>query len=440
MKDTVTLKELFAIVIRYGKRLLVLAVVFALLLGAYRGITLTGSNPTGDRLTQAQESYAQELEKYETEKATLQSQLDMANQCLEGQQIYMENSVLMSIAPQEKYTTTISVAIEGRGMLDSQLRAIQSRYQSLWSATNLEGFTAGTDYADVADKYLQEVILLTMTEGGVMQIDVIGQEGAITKKVADKVYNFLLSSSKTVAAGTYGHSLALIASTTKSTMDPELFEKQQELTENILDYTTQLDMLESNLNAMSEPRAPVTMSKMEITVSAVKYAVLGAVIGAIIGAVWVVLQYLFRSRVETTYQMEQGLKLPFMGSILVPRGFAKLAAKVMGERFWQDEKQAKEYILAGLQVRSDGCNKVLIATTLNADAALQSFADELREKGYAVSLVDNAQRNPQLLLAAKECQTAILAETAGISRVDRVCDVAETLQSLNVTPCGFMMY
>ena len=440
MKDTVTLKELFAIVIRYGKRLVVLAVIFAVLLGAYRGVSLTKSNPTGDRLTEAQAAYQQALEQYETEKATLEGQLEMADQILESQRVYMENSVLMNINPQEKYTTTISVAIDGRNMLESQLTAIQSRYQSLWYATNLEQFTIGTDYGQIADKFLQEVILLTMTEGGVIQIDVIGAEGAITKKIADKVYNFLLDSSQKVAAGTYSHSLTLIASTTKSTMDAELFVKQQELTETILEYTTQLDKLESNLAAMSEPRAPATLSKVEIAVSAVKYAVLGGIIGAIVACIWIVLHYLFRNRVETTYQMEQGLKLPFLGSISVPKGFAKLSCRVMGDRFWKEEQQAKDYIFAGLQVRAEGSNKVLIATTLEATAELKSFAGALTEKGYEALLVDNAQRNPRLLTAAKECQTAILAEALGQSRVDRVCDMAETLHSLNVTPCGFMTF
>lgn len=439
MKDTVTLKELFAMVLRHGKRLIVLAVIFALLLGAYRGISLTNSNPTGDRLTQALESYALELEQYQTEKATLEGQLEMANQSLEGQKIYLENSILMNIAPQEKYTTTISLAIEG-STAAQQLSAIQSRYQSLWAATDLGTLTQGTEYAGTEDKYLQEVILLTMAEGGVMQIDVIGQQGAVTKKVADRVYNFLLNNVKTVSAGSYNHRLSLIASATKTTMDPELFETQQKLIETILDYTTQMDTLESNLNAMSEPRMPVEINKGAIATSAVKYAVLGGVIGAVIACIWVILQYLFRNRVETSYQMEQGLKLPFMGSISVPKGFAKLSCKVMGERFWKDEQQAKDYVCAGLQVRATGCSKVLIATTLEATAALQSFAGELTQKGYEVRLVDNAQRNPQFLTAAKECETAILAESAGVSRVGGVCDVAETLQSLNMTPCGFMMY
>ena len=112
MKDTVTLKELLAIVVRRGRFVLTLALVFAVLMGGVQMFRqVSASRQENNSPEKIEERYQEALEDYQIEKENLEKELSDAQRKLDSQQEYNEESLLMRLDPYNKYVTTINLAV-----------------------------------------------------------------------------------------------------------------------------------------------------------------------------------------------------------------------------------------------------------------------------------------------------------------------------------------
>ena len=104
MKDTVTLKELFAIIVRRGKQVVCLMLAFALLLGIVQtGRKIAAAREEDNSPEKIEERYQDALENYQQNRENLEERLSKAQQQLEGQQEYNDNSLLLEIDPRLYY-------------------------------------------------------------------------------------------------------------------------------------------------------------------------------------------------------------------------------------------------------------------------------------------------------------------------------------------------
>lgn len=454
MKDTVTLKELAAIVVRRGRLAVVLALIFALLLGGWRIQGLVKSaNSEGNSPEKIEERYQEAMETYEESKADLEEQLSRTEAQLESQREYNEKSLLMEIDSHNKAVTTINLAVtdvdEGAFQqvfrledtpIDFIISKIQSQYIILWNSLDLQSSLSYSPRAGMEDKYLREIVTLSRADGGCLTLTVSGTSEAVTRELADAAYNCLLKLQSVISEGSYLHSFAQLSNVTKISVDTGLEDSQKANLEKITTYTDSIADLNKQLEELAKPEREEVDSPLEIALSALKYAVLGAALGILLALVWALVSYLFRNRAETSRQMEEGLSIPFLGSTAKSAGlWNRLADWILSERLWPDEAQAADYISASAKALLPEAGTVLLASTLPlTEEAVQPVMKALAGQGRTVRFVGNAARSPETAEALKECGCVVLAERSGVTRWDDATELTALAKSLNKPASGFV--
>lgn len=454
MKDTVTLKELAAIILRRGKLAVILALAAALLLGGWRAASLTVKSRS-DKYSpeKIEERYQEAMESYEENKADLEEQLSRAQAQLESQREYNDNSILMEIDPHNKAVTTINLAVtdvdEGAFQqvfrlestpIDFIITKIQNQYIVLWNSLDLQDSLSYTPRAGMEDKYLREIVTLKKEDGGCLALTVAGTSEEETRRLADAAYDCLRDLQVLISKGSYLHGFAELSDVTKISVDDSLESTQTSNLEKITTYTDNIDKLTEKLENLKKPEREHGDSPAEIAMSAVKYAVLGAALGLVLALVWDLLSYLFRNRAETSRQLEQGLSVPFLGSVSKRGGvWNRMADWVLDERLWKDEDQALAYISSSAGTLLPPSADVLLASTLPLEEAdVQAVVKALEGQGRTVRFVGGAGRSPKTAEALNACGCVVLAERPGDTRWDDVTELAALARSLDKPVGGFV--
>ena len=189
MKDTFTMKELAAILVRRGKIVLIFAVIFALLLGGWQGFKLLeAAKAPKNSPAQIEDRYEKALKAYQEERAHLERQVADKQKQLDNQIAYNEESLLMKIDPLNKTVTTIHLMISGLDneelnqmfltetlAIDYAIGRIQKQYSLYWDRITLQKELTGTPYRGVEEKYIQEVVVLFWT----LSLEAVCQKGKI---------------------------------------------------------------------------------------------------------------------------------------------------------------------------------------------------------------------------------------------------------------------
>ena len=457
MRDTVTLKELLAIAVRRGKRMLVLCVVFALILGitqAYRQIQ--ASELEENTPEQIEMRYKEALEQYTTEKATLETQLDMLERKLESQQTYDESSLRLKLDPYDMYITSITIAItdvptealQAQTILvgtDPEFRVskIQNQYLVYWDCSDLKTALVGQPYEDATDQFLREVVTLSSKDGGLLKLQAYGESAASVEALADAALAFLESSCPTISDASYEHSLMILSKTTKASVYGELASEQENHLIQIQENENRIEELKLQLFELVEPVPAQGYTISSMAVSTIKWMILGAVLGAIVGLAWALIAYLFSNRVETSRQMESSLNIPFLGVVRKKQDCWNVwADRMLGERIWKDQQQALDYLDGNVAAYASDCHSVALLSSLSVaenDPAIETVKKVFQTQGISVDFVGNMQKNPQAAGTVKKSDCVVYVEQCGISCWDAVAESAALAKRLETQAAGFIL-
>lgn len=436
----VNLKELLAAIVHGGRKILAVALIFAVLLGAVGALNhyVLEEDPEG--------AYQAALEEYELAKDELELALERAERDEANQREYNEKSQLLQIDPYNKITTTIVFAISGidpESVTDSfgvtEIPAsyitsrIQAQYMALWNGLDLEKIVSG----GVADKYLREVITLTATDGGVLTLAVSGSDAAACEQIAQSVYAAIAQSKEAVVNGSYDHQLTLLSdAVTKSAIDWTLEQIRLDNKAKLEKYQENVEKCEKELAQLSAPSRDGGIKEIAVN------AVIGAVIGVVLGIIWLVIDSFVKGCVSGSKQLSARYSLLHLGSLMKKTGFwAMRSYRVMGEKLWKNEEQACSYIREnGLSHLPEGGSLVIASTLEEVSEEVQKELSELLSaKGQKVTFVTDAAHCPQALAAISQCDGIVLAERAFASRNMAVKDVLKTAETLDKPIYGFVL-
>lgn len=431
-----SLTELLAVILRGGKTVILAALVLAVLFGVFAVV----GTPAQERM--------EALEAYQLEKETLEEELERARNAASNQESYNEKSQLMSIDPYNKITTTMVFVISGIkleevtdsfGITEIPISYITSRIQaqyiSAWNALNLELIALGTKYEGVADKYLREVSALTALDGGVLRLEVIGNNATACEELVMKLYAALEQSQDAVIKASYEHQFAKLNDmVTKSTIDLGL-EETHTLNRNKLDELN--DALDAARNAYDGLKAPAVGVK-DVVIN----AIIGGLVGGLLSAAWLICAYFAKGSISGSKQLENRYGLLYFGALIRKNGFfTKLGYQVMKEKLWKDEKQALAYLGANGSSYLPQEGTVVIVSTLETveEAVQEALVQTLSGAGRKVQFVTDPAHSPEALAAIAQCDGIVLAERAFASRCADVKDLKNTAKHLNKNVYGFLL-
>lgn len=281
-------KDLLFAALRSWRIVLIVAVVLAVLLGGYRGISRMSVGTDPAVLAEAQTQY-------EAEKAVLEQRVESLQESLVSRQAYFENSLLMQIDPYNHYEAVVSLYVDTGYQIQpgsvyqdpDKTNIVLSAYKAV-----LTGETCVQEIAQLLDTQPQYVAELFTVEtedvSGTMNVyfKCLTQEQA--SQVLDVMVRTLTGAYAQVEKTVVAHTPRLLDNTVRACVDAKLAETQKTETTRLNELLTNLTDAEAKSAALAAPVA-VTVSFGSVLKQAVVFAVLGFVAGAFVTVcvIWV---------------------------------------------------------------------------------------------------------------------------------------------------------
>lgn len=453
IEDTVTLKELCAIVVRRGKLILCVALIFGILLGTFRFIkSYSAAKSEEFSEEKIEERYQAALKSYKEKQEDLQEQLAKTEKKLDSQQEYNDNSLKMRIDPYDTVVSTINFSITvdpsafsqvyllEKTPVDYIVSRIQNQYLTYWNALDLKQTLTDCSYAGTADKYLREVVSLSSMNGGGLTLTAMGETPRDARELAETGYACLTQIQPTIEESSYLHTFVLITEVVKNSVDLELEELQRTNQKQITVYQDQIEAFKQELETLSEPQKETGYSSAVIAKETIRWCALGSAIGASAAIVWIFMAYVLCGYIESGRSMETKCSLIFLGSTVQKKDiWSRLADSIMGERVWLDISKQEVYLTENLKFYLPEVKRIAVASTLplSVDApSVQALLEALSAQGHRTQLLSTVCANPETISVIQTCDTVIFAERIGTSQWENFLASQAYAKRLEKPVCG----
>lgn len=430
MAETMNMKELFALLVRRCRAVLLTALIFAVLLGGVQAFRTSRSNSDESDVS-AEEQIASQY----ADLAALKQQLTTTKAKVASLQEYVVQAPLMEIDPYRVYTTTMLIGLtpaeNAPGASASQEYSDGAVCAAWLAGTDIQKLAADTSFAEIGNLYLQDLFSAKPLSGGVLSLRTYGTSQERAEELADMLYQGLhrqfsgeSSSMPTVNA--------VLSSATLCETNTEIADKQdkifKELTtakESLTTLTSKVQSQESALPHDDETPSPVK--------SGVKYAVLGFAVGIILACLWILVKAMFSGRIETAGQLETMGDAPYWGTLAVAkRKSDRWADAILGETLWADRNAAAAHLADRVAACDSASAGIAIISSLSDQPEeLDDFVAALKDRDYSVSVIMNVASDPAAFACLKKNGLILLAERRGMTRMERLKAVDKLMHSFS---------
>ena len=328
-EQEIDLKELMFAVLHKWKTILAAAVVLALILGGYKGIS--GYRHESDQrvIDKAQENYENELEFYNKNLASCEREIENLEKDITRQQEYLEDSVLMNISPYDIWEAKAELFVK----TDYEIMP-DMVYQNIdLTGTVLQSYRSALNGADFIEKisnnvgmesqYLQELVEITIGRddnntklNNLLIIRVRCGEEATAQKILDDILDGIPQFRTQIQSVVGTHTISEVNRSLGAKVDLALAELQRKESERLTTLNNALNVKKDELTKMEEP-APVSASFGGVIKSAVKYALIGGVLGAFMVVFFVCVGFVMSDRVYSGKELKYRFKVKLLGTLSV---------------------------------------------------------------------------------------------------------------------------
>ena len=458
-EQEIDLKDLMFAVLYKWRPIIITAVIVAVLLGGFKGMRSFQCYRDADAQAEAQESYQQDLEVYNTSKSAYEREIDNITNDIQKQQEYLESSILMNVSPYDVCEARADLFIRTDyeimpGMMYQNVDytdTIIQAYQSLLTSNAFLGKVAAK--AGLEQQYLQE--LISVERGSMSSDDETFSRftNLLTIRVkhadqrqAEDILELLLSRveelHEQVAASIGEHSVSVVNRAAGAMVDLELADQQKDAGDQVTKLQSSLADKEKALKELKEP-AKTVLSRGTVVKQAVKYAVLGGVLGGFMAVFFVCVMFLMSDKLYAAKEMRRRYDLHVLGS------FAATGAKKAGviDR-WLNRLEGRKpavsaeqsYALLAANIgnyAADGAKILLTGTTAESEslkdlaANLQQYLPD-QELVYGGNMLEHAETVKLL----PECDSVVLVEQIGKSVYSAMEQEVEKIRSLQKNMAG----
>ena len=430
MAETMNMKELFALLVRRCRAVLLTALIFAVLLGGVQAFRTSRSNSDESDVS-AEEQIASQY----ADLAALKQQLTTTKAKVASLQEYVVQAPLMEIDPYRVYTTTMLIGLtpaeNAPGASASQEYSDGAVCAAWLAGTDIQKLAADTSFAEIGNLYLQDLFSAKPLSGGVLSLRTYGTSQERAEELADMLYQglhrqFSGESSSTPTVN------AVLSSATLCETNTEIADKQdkifKELTTAKESLTTLISKVQSQESAL--PHDDETPSPVK---SGVKYAVLGFAVGIILACLWILVKAMFSGRIETAGQLETMGGAPYWGTLAVAkRKSDRWADAILGETLWADRNAAAAHLADRVAACDSASAGIAIISSLSDQPEeLDDFVAALKDRDYSVSVIMNVASDPAAFACLKKNGLILLAERRGMTRMERLKAVDKLMHSFS---------
>ena len=430
MAETMNMKELFALLVRRCRAVLLTALIFAVLLGGVQAFRTSRSNSDESDVS-AEEQIASQY----ADLAALKQQLTTTKAKVASLQEYVVQAPLMEIDPYRVYTTTMLIGLtpaENAPVASASQEYSDGAVCAAWLAgTDIQKLAADTSFAEIGNLYLQDLFSAKPLSGGVLSLRTYGTSQERAEELADMLYQGLhrqfsgeSSSMPTVNA--------VLSSATLCETNTEIADKQDKIFKELTTAKESLTTLTSKVQSQESalPHGDETPSPVK---SGVKYAVLGFAVGIILACLWILVKAMFSGRIETAGQLETMGGAPYWGTLAVAkRKSDRWADAILGETLWADRNAAAAHLADRVAACDSASAGIAIISSLSDQPEeLDDFVAALKDRDYSVSVIMNVASDPAAFACLKKNGLILLAERRGMTRMERLKAVNKLMHSFS---------
>lgn len=430
MAETMNMKELFALLVRRCRAVLLTALIFAVLLGGVQAFRTSRSNSDESDVS-AEEKIASQY----ADLAALKQQLTTTKAKVASLQEYTTHAPLMEIDPYRVYTTTMLIGLtpaeNAPGGSASQEYSDGAVCAAWLAGTDIQKLAADTSFAEIGNLYLQDLFSVKPLSGGVLSLRTYGTSQERAEELADMLYQglhrqFSGESSSTPTVN------AVLSSATLCETNTEIADKQDKIFKELTTAKESLTTLTSKVQSQESalPHGDETPSPVK---SGVKYAVLGFAVGIILACLWILVKAMFSGRIETAGQLEAMGGAPYWGTLAVAkRKSDRWADAILGETLWADRNAAAAHLADRVAACDSASAGIAIISSLSDQPEeLDDFVAALKDRDYSVSVIMNVASDPAAFACLKKNGLILLAERRGMTRMERLKAVDKLMHSFS---------
>lgn len=430
MAETMNMKELFALLVRRCRAVLLTALIFAVLLGGVQAFRTSRSNSDESDVS-AEEQIASQY----ADLAALKQQLTTTKAKVASLQEYVVQAPLMEIDPYRVYTTTMLIGLtpaENAPVASASQEYSDGAVCAAWLAgTDIQKLAADTSFAEIGNLYLQDLFSAKPLSGGVLSLRTYGTSRERAEELADMLYQGLHRqfSGESSSIPTVN---AVLSSATLCETNTEIADKQDKIFKELTTAKESLTTLTSKVQSqeLALPHDDETPSPVK---SGVKYAVLGFAVGIILACLWILVKAVFSGRIETAGQLETMGGAPYWGTLAVAkRKSDRWADAILGETLWADRNAAAAHLADRVAACDSASAGIAIISSLSDQAEeLDDFVAALKDRDYSVSVIMNVASDPAAFACLKKDGLILLAERRGMTRMERLKAVHTLMHSFS---------
>lgn len=430
MAETMNMKELFALLVRRCRAVLLTALIFAVLLGGVQAFRTSRSNSDESDVS-AEEQIASQY----ADLAALKQQLTTTKAKVASLQEYVVQAPLMEIDPYRVYTTTMLIGLtpaENAPVASASQEYSDGAVCAAWLAgTDIQKLAADTSFAEIGNLYLQDLFSAKPLSGGVLSLRTYGTSQDRAEELADMLYQGLHRqfSGESSSIPTVN---AVLSSATLCETNTEIADKQDKIFKELTTAKESLTTLTSKVQSqeLALPHDDETPSPVK---SGMKYAVLGFAVGIILACLWILVKAVFSGRIETAGQLEAMGGAPYWGTLAVAkRKSDRWADAILEETLWADRQAAAAHLVDRVAACDSASAGIAIISSLSDQPEeLDDFVAALKDRDYSVSVIMNVASDPAAFACLKKNGLILLAERRGMTRMERLKAVHTLMHSFS---------
>lgn len=430
MAETMNMKELFALLVRRCRAVLLTALIFAVLLGGVQAFRTSRSNSDESDVS-AEEQIASQY----ADLAALKQQLTTTKAKVASLQEYVVQAPLMEIDPYRVYTTTMLIGLtpaENAPVASASQEYSDGAVCAAWLAgTDIQKLAADTSFAEIGNLYLQDLFSAKPLSGGVLSLRTYGTSQERAEELADMLYQGLHRqfSGESSSIPTVN---VVLSSATLCETNTEIADKQDKIFKELTTAKESLTTLTSKVQSqeLALPHDDETPSPVK---SGVKYAVLGFAVGIILACLWILVKAVFSGRIETAGQLEAMGGAPYWGTLAVAkRKSDRWADAILEETLWADRQAAAAHLADRVAACDSASAGIAIISSLSDQPEeLDDFVAALKDRDYSVSVIMNVASDPAAFACLKKNGLILLAERRGMTRMERLKAVHTLMHSFS---------
>lgn len=446
-EQEIDLKDLMFAVLRKWRPIIVIAIIFAVLLGGLKTVKGIGQLNDAEYVEKNQKTYETNLEQYESTKTRLEREIKNIQDNIKSQEDYKKNSILMNINPYDEYvaTTTLYISTDYQIMPGMSFQnpnsssSILKAYMSIAQNGEMYNYVLGKMNNQLGLRYLKELVKLEPDySNNMLNITVVADTEERARKVMGWIMDSIEMSHEKVTAAIGEHEVNAVDQSEFVTVDLDLDNKQKDFSNNMEQLDISLKDKTKELDDLKEPQNDL-LSRMSVLKGAIKYAVLGGVLGAFMVVFFICIAFLMSDKMVNEKELKRRYGLMVLG--VFRREEKKQAFSFIDK--WLDRMegvsertmeagQTYEVIAANALNYTEDVKNVLLVGTVEA-GMLEAVQNSLTAllPGINLTVGGNMAKDAKAIKKAASCDAVIVIEKRNKSLFSSIEQELDLVRSLN---------